>query len=93
MIRDCTISHNETGVVAFTNDSSGSVVTVVGSTLAFAQVALNSGTNAFILAFGNTFVHDELVFGKFGGQIFTGSDNNNSANGGAGNASDTSPKI
>jgi hypothetical protein len=58
----------------------GSTVTVVGSTLGYSTAAAlisHSGSN-FILAFGNNFVNDVLVFSPNGGQIYTGGDNNNS---------------
>ena len=69
----------------------GSTVTAVGSTFGYSSTAALqsfSGSN-FILGFGNNFVNDVLVFNPNGGNIFTGSDNNNSgstagtANGGS----------
>ena len=91
-IRDSTIYFNNTGVTQTNNfgSSLGSTVTVVDSTLGYSFFsALRSMSGEFMLAFGNTFVNDVLVYNPNGGTIFTGSDNNNSgstpgtANGGS----------
>ena len=68
----------------------GSVVTSVGTVFGYSGVAaLQSKSGQFILAFGNSFVNDVIIYNPNGGQIFTGSDNVNSgsatgtANGGS----------
>jgi len=89
-----TVYFNNEGVLQNAGGG-GSTVTVIGSTWGYSAVAALqsfSGSN-FILAFGNNFVNDVLVFNPNGGSIYTGGDNNNSgstagtANGG------TLPKI
>jgi hypothetical protein len=89
-ITNSTIYFNTEGV----NQSGaalGSTVTAVGNTFGYSSLAAlrgHSGPN-FILAFGNNFVNDVLAFSPNGGNIYTGSDNNNSgstagtANGGS----------
>ena len=90
IVRDSTISQNWEGVSASMNQV-GTVVTVVGSALTLSSRAALSG--AFILAFGNTFAYDEIDFSSSGGgQILTGSDNNNSGST-AGTTSGSVPKI
>ena len=93
-ITNSTIFFNNYGVFQFAGG--GSTVTAIGNTFGYSAVAaLQSSGNGpdFILAFGNNFVNDVLVFNPNGGQIYTGGDNNNSgstagtANGG------TLPKI
>lgn len=95
-VRDSTIYFNNTGIIQTNNSGTGlgSTVTVINSTLGFSSnAALQSLSGDFMLAFGNSFVNDVLVYNPNGGQIFTGSDNINSgsvtgtANGGS------SPKI
>jgi len=89
-ITKSTVYFNNNGV-AQNAGAGGSTVTAVGCTFGYSSVAAlqsHSSPN-FILAFGNNFVNDVLVFNPNGGSIFTGSDNNNSgstagtANGGS----------
>jgi len=93
-ISDCSLFYNTNAIIGGAG-ANGSTVTIVGSTMGYSTVStLRGGANTFILAFGNTFVNNALIYDPNGGTIFTGTDNVNSANGPTGTANGGNiPKV
>jgi hypothetical protein len=86
-IRNSVLYQNYGGVLQYALGAGGGVVTIVASSVAASSsVALQSYSGGYILAFGNSFLNNSLVFSPSGGSIYTGTDNISAGNGSVGTA-------
>lgn len=94
-IRNSIVHMNSYAVLQAWLGTGGSTVTVVGSSLGSSSVAaLQSASGAFLLAFGNTFLNNAMIYSAGGGLIYTGTDNVNSGNASVGTANGGNvPKV
>jgi hypothetical protein len=94
-IRNSIIHMNSYAVLQAWVGTGGSTVTVVGSSVgSSATAALQSASGAFILAFGNTFLNNAMIYSAGAGLIYTGTDNVNSGNASIGTANGGNvPKV
>jgi hypothetical protein len=84
-IRNSVLYLNYYGVLEYYLGQGGGTVTVVASNVgSSSSAALQSWSGGFILAFGNTFLNNPVIFSPNGGSIYTGTDNINSGNGSVG---------
>jgi len=92
-VRDSQISNNTSFGVQQSNISGLSEVLVIGSSLAFDAIAVQSSSGGQVLVTGNTITGSNPVFNQNGGQIYTGGDNFAFSNGPTGATTAVFPKL